>query len=237
MSRSPGSWRPPVSPVGSGRCSSRRRRTVQLERTRRAQTGIPRVLDHCGKADDAESRGAALRRIRCVCWPGRRSRRAWLAGAACGTERRGAARRSATSGFYAWPPLALAVVAGLCHRRMRVRGSGDWLITQARPAPAVARRLGPALVALGLACCRKASSACWPRSVALRPVWSGQHWWLVAAAIANVVLGIAIYLRWLLITPCARPGASVPLLLARCFGGGQLTQVLGETSPSATVPR
>ena len=45
--------------------------------------------------------------------------------------------------------------------------------------------------------------------VALQPVVGAGQWWLVAAAILNIVLGIAVYLRWLLIV--VRPaGDAVP---------------------------
>ena len=65
--------------------------------------------------------------------------------------------------------------------------------------------------------------------VALRPVVGGQHWWLVAAAIANVVLGIAVYLRWLLIA--LRPAGSVGASSARAASAVDTEpRFSGETS-------
>ncbi|GAA1762600.1 NADH-quinone oxidoreductase subunit N [Nostocoides vanveenii] len=132
-------------------------------------------------------------------------------------------------GMYAVATLALfAVVAVLSPAN---EGAGGRRLADyaglARSRPWLAGVLGLALVCLaGLP---PGFIGVLAKVVALRPVVGGQHWWLVAAAIANVVLGIAVYLRWLLIA--LRPAGSVGASSARAASAVDTEpRFSGETS-------
>lgn len=119
----------------------------------------------------------------------------------------GVAASVAYLGMYAAATLAVfAVVAAVSPGN---ESAGDRRLADyaglARSRPWLAGALGLGLVCLaGLP---PGVIGVLAKVVVIRPVVGGAHWWLVAAAIGNVVLGIAVYLRWLVIA--LRPAGSV----------------------------
>ena len=104
--------------------------------------------------------------------------------------------------------LAFAVVAALtglrgpaAARTLSAYGSGRGLL---REHPVLACGLGLAL--LSLAGLPPGLLGVVAKVVALRPVVAGGMWLLAVAAVANAVLGVAVYLRWLRVLLGAVPG-------------------------------
>lgn len=100
---------------------------------------------------------------------------------------------------YAVGSLAVFAVAAAVHSG--AEGAGERRLTAyaglARRAPLLALVLGLGL--LTLAGLPPAVVGVLAKVVALGPVVDAGLWWLVGAMIVNIVLGIAVYLRWLLI--------------------------------------
>lgn len=109
---------------------------------------------------------------------------------------------------YAVGTLAVFTVAAAVHTASE--GSGERSLTAytalARRNPGLALLLGLGL--LTLAGLPPAVIGVVAKIVALQPVVEAGQWWLVAAMVINVVLGIAVYLRWLLVM--VRPGGTDP---------------------------
>ena len=105
---------------------------------------------------------------------------------------------------YAVGTLAVFAVAAAVHSASE--GAGERSLTAyaglARRSPLLALVLGLGL--LTLAGLPPAVIGVVAKVVALQPVVAAGQWWLVAAAVVNIVVGIAVYLRWLLVV--IRPG-------------------------------
>lgn len=117
----------------------------------------------------------------------------------------------ASAGYLvAYVVATLAVFAVVAAVHSGTEGPGERTLTAyaglARSQPLLAGALGLGL--LTLAGLPPGIVGLVAKVVALRPAVEAGQWWLVVAAIVNVVLGIAVYLRWLLVL--LRPAADAP---------------------------
>lgn len=121
---------------------------------------------------------------------------------------------------YVFGSLAVFAVTAAVHPR--AEGAGERSLTAylglARRSPLLAIVLGLGL--LTLAGLPPAVLGVVAKIVAIAPVVATGQWWLVAVLVANIVLGIAVYLRWLLYA--VRPAPSI---------------TPGDTAESAPAPR